>query len=90
MSWAAPTRSSRLIAPWHSFRQTTRQHEARLLAPKWGVQCGAIALGHPLGATSARLVLTALRGLERRQGRYALVTLCIGLGQGMAVVLERI
>lgn len=51
---------------------------------------GAIALGHPLGATGARLVLTALRALERRDGRYALVTLCIGVGQGMAVVVERL
>lgn len=51
---------------------------------------GAIALGHPLGASGARLVLTALRELERRGGRYAVVSLCIGVGQGVAVVIERI
>ena len=51
---------------------------------------GAIAIGHPLGASGARLVLTALRQLERAGGRYALVTMCIGLGQGIAVVLERL
>lgn len=51
---------------------------------------GAIAIGHPLGASGARLALTAVRQLERQNGRYALVTLCIGVGQGMAVVLERV
>ncbi len=50
---------------------------------------GAIAVGHPLGASGARLALTAMRQLERQGGRYALVTLCIGVGQGLAVVLER-
>ena len=51
---------------------------------------GAIAVGHPLGASGARLVLTALSQLERTGGRYALVSLCIGVGQGMAAVIERI
>ena len=51
---------------------------------------GAIAVGHPLGASGARLTLTALSQLERTGGRYALVTLCIGVGQGMAAVIERI
>ncbi|MCH8518004.1 MAG: acetyl-CoA C-acyltransferase, partial [Cyclobacteriaceae bacterium] len=51
---------------------------------------GAIALGHPTGMSGARLALTAVRELERRGGRYALVTLCIGVGQGLAVILERI
>ncbi|NKB36653.1 MAG: acetyl-CoA C-acyltransferase [Gammaproteobacteria bacterium] len=51
---------------------------------------GAIAIGHPLGASGARLVLTALRQLERTGGRYALVTMCIGLGQGIAVVIEKL
>jgi len=50
---------------------------------------GAIAIGHPLGASGARLTLTALRQLERIQGRYALVTMCIGVGQGIAAVIER-
>lgn len=51
---------------------------------------GAIALGHPLGASGARLALTAARQLQRTGGRYALVSLCIGGGQGTAVVLERV
>ena len=51
---------------------------------------GAIAFGHPLGMSGARLVLTAVRELERREGRYALCTMCIGLGQGIAIVLERV
>ena len=51
---------------------------------------GAIAIGHPLGASGARLTLTAMRQLERTGGRYALVTMCIGLGQGIALVIERI
>ncbi len=50
---------------------------------------GAIAFGHPLGMSGARLVLTAVRELERREGRYALCTMCIGVGQGIAMVLER-
>ena len=51
---------------------------------------GAIALGHPLGASGARLVTTALNQLERIQGRYALCTMCIGVGQGIALIIERI
>jgi len=51
---------------------------------------GAIALGHPLGMSGARLVTTALHELERRQGRYALCTMCIGVGQGIAVIIERL
>jgi 3-oxoadipyl-CoA thiolase len=50
---------------------------------------GAIAVGHPLGASGARLALTAARELQRRKGRYAVVSLCIGVGQGLAIVLER-
>ncbi|OGA46256.1 MAG: beta-ketoadipyl CoA thiolase [Betaproteobacteria bacterium RIFCSPLOWO2_12_FULL_62_58] len=51
---------------------------------------GAIAIGHPLGASGARLALTAARQLQRSGGRYALVSLCIGGGQGMAAILERV
>jgi acetyl-CoA C-acetyltransferase len=51
---------------------------------------GAIAVGHPLGASGARLALTAARQLQRSGGRYALVSLCIGGGQGMAAILERV
>jgi acetyl-CoA C-acetyltransferase len=50
---------------------------------------GAIAVGHPLGASGARLALTAARQLQRSGGRYALVSMCIGVGQGIAVILER-
>ncbi|MCL7929199.1 3-oxoadipyl-CoA thiolase [Halomonas llamarensis] len=51
---------------------------------------GAIALGHPLGMSGARLVTTALHELERRQGRFALCTMCIGVGQGIAMIIERL
>jgi acetyl-CoA acetyltransferase len=51
---------------------------------------GAIALGHPLGMSGARLVTTALHELERRQGRYALCSMCIGVGQGIALIIERL
>jgi 3-oxoadipyl-CoA thiolase len=51
---------------------------------------GAIALGHPLGMSGARLVLTATEELQRTSGRYALCTMCIGVGQGIAVVVERV
>lgn len=54
------------------------------------VNGGAIAVGHPLGASGARLALTTARELERRMARYAVVSLCIGVGQGLAVVLERV
>src|ERR1700730_6746968 len=51
---------------------------------------GAIALGHPLGASGGRLVMTATHQLRRTKGRYALCTMCIGVGQGIAVILERV
>ena len=51
---------------------------------------GAIALGHPLGMSGARLVLTASRQLQRTKGRYALASMCIGVGQGIAIMLERV
>ena len=51
---------------------------------------GAIALGHPLGMSGARLALTAARELRRRNGRYALCTMCIGVGQGFAMIIERV
>ncbi|MGE0810636.1 MAG: 3-oxoadipyl-CoA thiolase [Immundisolibacter sp.] len=51
---------------------------------------GAIAIGHPLGASGARLALTAARALAAGSGRYAAVSLCIGVGQGLAVILERV
>jgi len=51
---------------------------------------GAIALGHPLGMSGVRMALTATRELHRRGGKYALCTMCIGVGQGIALVLERV
>jgi acetyl-CoA C-acetyltransferase len=58
--------------------------------PRVNPNGGAIALGHPLGASGARLVTTALYELERRNGRYALCTMCIGVGQGIAIAIERV
>jgi 3-oxoadipyl-CoA thiolase len=58
--------------------------------PRVNPQGGAIALGHPLGASGARLVTTAVNQLHRGGGRYALCTMCIGVGQGIAVILERV
>jgi acetyl-CoA acetyltransferase family protein len=57
---------------------------------KTNVNGGAIALGHPLGATGTRLVLTVLNELRRRHGRYGLATACIGGGQGIAMIVERV
>lgn len=51
---------------------------------------GAIALGHPLGMSGSRLVLTAIHELKRRNGRYALCTMCVGVGQGVALILENV
>ncbi|WP_343623554.1 3-oxoadipyl-CoA thiolase [Roseateles puraquae] len=58
--------------------------------PRVNPNGGAIALGHPLGASGARLVMTAVNQLERTGGRYALCTMCIGVGQGIAVIMERV
>ncbi|MFM0173589.1 3-oxoadipyl-CoA thiolase [Paraburkholderia sediminicola] len=58
--------------------------------PRVNPNGGAIALGHPLGASGARLITTALYQLERTNGRFALCTMCIGVGQGIALVIERI
>ncbi len=58
--------------------------------PRVNPNGGAIALGHPLGASGARLVTTAVNQLHRSGGRYALCTMCIGVGQGIALVLERV
>jgi 3-oxoadipyl-CoA thiolase len=58
--------------------------------PRVNPNGGAIALGHPLGASGARLATTAVNQLHRTQGRYALCTMCIGVGQGIAVILERV
>jgi acetyl-CoA acyltransferase len=67
-----------------------RQLELPDDAPHINPNGGAIAIGHPLGASGARLVTTALTQLEKIHGRYALCTMCIGVGQGIAVVIERV
>lgn len=59
-------------------------------SPKVNPNGGAIAIGHPLGASGARLVTTAMYQLQRTRGRYALCTMCIGVGQGVAMVMERV
>jgi acetyl-CoA acetyltransferase len=53
-------------------------------------QGGAIAIGHPLGMSGARLATTAMYQLQRTKGKYALCTMCIGVGQGIALVMERV
>ena len=58
--------------------------------PRVNPQGGAIAIGHPLGMSGARLVLTAAHQLKRTGGRYALCTMCVGVGQGVAMILERV
>jgi acetyl-CoA acyltransferase len=60
------------------------------LDPRVNPNGGAIALGHPLGASGARLVTTALNQLENIQGRYAICSMCIGIGQGIALIIERL
>ena len=51
---------------------------------------GAIALGHPLGMSGARLALTAVHGMEKRGGKLALATMCVGVGQGVTVAIEKL
>jgi len=64
--------------------------EAELPLEKINPNGGAIALGHPLGASGARLATTAVNQLQHGRARYALCTMCIGVGQGIALVLERV
>jgi len=66
------------------------EKELGLDRSRTNVNGGAIALGHPLGATGTRLVLTVLHELQRRGGRYGLATACIGGGQGIAMIVERV
>jgi 3-oxoadipyl-CoA thiolase len=58
--------------------------------PRVNPNGGAIALGHPLGMSGARLILTAMRELEEKEKQYALCTMCVGVGQGMAMIIERV
>ena len=68
----------------------TRDHGLGDDDPRVNPNGGAIAIGHPLGASGARLITTALYQLQRVQGRYALCTMCIGVGQGIAIIIERV
>jgi acetyl-CoA acetyltransferase len=63
--------------------------ELELDPARVNVNGGAIAIGHPLGASGARLVATLVHELGRRRGRYGLATMCIGVGQGIAAIFER-
>lgn len=88
--------AAQVIANEHAFRSKDFANKLGLKAPigeidrsKLNVNGGAIALGHPLGATGARLVLTLLNEMKRRDNHFGLATLCIGGGQGAAFVLER-
>ena len=66
------------------------QKDLNLPDEKLNVNGGAIAMGHPLGATGAMITGTVVDELERRDGRYGLVTLCIGGGMGVATIVERV
>src|SRR5207245_1055794 len=63
--------------------------ELKLDPAKVNIYGGAIALGHPLGATGARILTTLVHALHRTKSRYGLCTMCIGVGQGIAMVVER-
>lgn len=67
-----------------------KQLEVAFDDPRVNPNGGAIAVGHPLGASGARIALSSLRQLERTGGRYALISMCIGVGQGIAAVIERV
>ncbi|MNI39494.1 Beta-ketoadipyl-CoA thiolase [compost metagenome] len=58
--------------------------------PRVNPNGGAIALGHPLGMSGARILMTLVHQLEKTNGRYGLATLCVGVGQGLAVAVERV
>jgi acetyl-CoA acyltransferase len=68
----------------------TRQLELADDDPRINPQGGAIALGHPLGMSGARLITTAVHQLQRTGGKRALCSMCVGVGQGIAMVLERV
>lgn len=81
-----------LIELNEAFASQTLQcaRELEIDMEKLNVNGGAIALGHPLGCSGARIVTTLLHELERRDGRYGLATMCIGVGQGIATIIERV
>ena len=96
-----PTMRARGVNPWRLAAASEAISIAQALAvlrelgvpddaPHVNPNGGAIALGHPLGASGARLVTTAVNQLHKSGGRYALCTMCIGVGQGIAVIVERV
>lgn len=66
------------------------QRELRIPVERLNVHGGAIALGHPFGATGARIMTTLINGLRTRDAQWGVETMCVGGGQGMAMVLERL
>ena len=88
---ASPARDSAHAAEAFAAQSLAVMRELSLAEddPRINPNGGAIALGHPLGMTGARLVTTALYQLQRTNGRYALCTMCIGVGQGIAMVIVR-
>ena len=74
----------------HRLRDRARELGLADDDPRVNPNGGAIAIGHPLGASGARLVTTLVNQLHRGRGRYGLATMCIGVGQGIAMLLERI
>jgi acetyl-CoA acetyltransferase len=64
--------------------------ELRIDREKVNVNGGAIAMGHPLGCSGARIMTTLIHEMKRRGGRYGLATMCIGVGQGIATIVERL
>ena len=81
--------AAQTLAVLKSSARSLAHSPGEIPAEKLNVNGGAIALGHPVGATGARLVLSTLKELERRRAKRALVTLCVGGGQGAALWLER-
>ena len=84
--WCLPTLGCVVRCTWIF---TAIREQLGLAPDRVNVNGGAIALGHPLGCSGARLVTTLLHELSRRNGRRGLATMCIGVGQGITLVIER-
>ena len=86
------TTRARGVSPWRSTaaQALAVMHRLKLDPDRVNAEGGAIALGHPLGCSGARILLTLLGRLEREGGRRGLATLCVGVGQGVAMLVERV